>query len=64
MERGGGQFQRKLQAFIRRLRKWGGSIVPLLHYEEVPVDNNGLERGIGTVKVKRKIWGQLRTPRG
>jgi transposase len=56
-------FHRKLRAFIRRLRKWRGSIVPFLYDEEVPADNNGSERGIRNVKVKTKISGQFRTPR-
>jgi transposase len=55
---------KKVQAFVKRLRKNRSSIFTFLHYLKVPPDNNGSERAVRTVKVKTKVSGLFRTEKG
>ena len=44
--------------------KYQRNILPFLHYQNVPPDNNGSERSIRNVKVKQKISGQFKSDKG
>lgn len=55
---------KKINAFIKRLRKHKSSIFVFLEIEEVPFDNNASERAIRNIKVKTKISGCFRTLNG
>jgi len=50
-------FHPKTKAFIKRLLKNRNSIFTFLYYQEVPYDNNGSERAIRNVKIKKKYQG-------
>lgn len=52
---------KKLQAFIRRLRKHEKSVFVFLEYHEAPYENNASERAIRNIKVKTKISGGFRS---
>jgi transposase len=52
---------KKIKAFVKRLRKNRSSILTFLHYLEVPPDNNGSERAIRNAKVKMKISNQFKS---
>jgi transposase len=55
---------KKVQAFVKRLKKNRNSIFTFLHHPKVPPDNNGSERAVRNVKVKTKISGLFRTQQG
>jgi transposase len=55
---------KKIDAFIKRLRKHRSSILVFLEIEDVPFDNNASERAIRNIKVKTKISGCFRTLKG
>jgi transposase len=55
---------KKVQAFVKRLKKNRNSILTFLHHPKVPPDNNGSERAVRPVKVKTKVSGLFRTERG
>jgi transposase len=55
---------KKINAFIKRLRKHQSSILVFLEIEEVPFDNNASERAIRNIKVKLKVSGCFRTLHG
>ena len=55
---------KKLQALKNRLNKRSDSIWSFLENPSVPPDNNGSERAIRNVKVKQKVSGQFRSPKG
>lgn len=55
---------KKIQAFVKRLKKNKNSIFTFLHHPKVPPDNNGSERAVRNVKVKTKISGLFRTQEG
>jgi len=48
----------------KSLLKYHSYILPFLHYQNVPPDNNGSERSIRNVKVKQKISGQFKSNKG
>jgi transposase len=48
----------------KSLIKYQSNILPFLHYQNVPPDNNGSERSIRNVKVKQKISGQFKSDIG
>ncbi|HAL83219.1 MAG TPA: hypothetical protein DCO83_14130 [Mucilaginibacter sp.] len=52
---------KKVQAFVKRLKKNRDSVFTFLHHPKVPPDNNGSERAVRNVKVKTKISGLCRT---
>jgi transposase len=54
-------YHKKLQAFIRRLRKHEASVFVFLEYYEAPYENNASERAIRNIKVKTKISGGFRS---
>lgn len=54
----------KLKTFKDRLIKNRKSLTQCLYKISVPTDNNGSERAIRNVKVKQKISGHFRTPKG
>jgi len=55
---------KKVQAFVKRLKKNSNSVFTFLHHPKVPPDNNGSERAVRNVKVKTKISGLFRTEEG
>lgn len=55
---------KKVQAFVKRLKKNRNSVFTFLHHPKVPPDNNGSERAVRNVKVKTKISGLFRTEDG
>jgi transposase len=55
---------KKINAFIKRLRKHQSSILVFLEIDEVPFDNNASERAIRNIKVKTKVSGCFRTFNG
>lgn len=55
---------KKVQAFVKRLKKNRNSIFTFLHQPKVPPDNNGSERAVRPVKVKTKVSGLFRTKKG
>ncbi len=55
---------KKVQAFVKRLKKNESSILTFLHHPKVPPDNNGSERAVRTVKVRTKVSGLFRTEKG
>jgi transposase len=55
---------KKVQAFLKRLKKNRNSIFTFLHHPKVPPDNNGSERAVRNIKVKTKISGLFRTQVG
>lgn len=54
----------KIPAFWKRMRTHKDKIFTFLHYQMVPADNNGSERAIRCIKVKQKVSGQFKTPKG
>ena len=58
------EFNRKEQAFIKRLNKHRQSIFTFLKDPDIPPDNNASERAIRNVKVKGKVSGQFRNKEG
>ncbi len=52
---------KKIQAFIKRLRKNRNAIFTFLHHHKVPPDNNASERSIRTAKVKMKVSNQFKS---
>jgi transposase len=57
-------FHPKLRAFVNRLVKNRDSILTFLSHPEIPPDNNASEQAIRNVKVKTKVSGQFRNPKG
>jgi transposase len=55
---------KKVQAFVKRLKKNRNSVFTFLHHPKVPPDNNGSERAVRNVKVKTKISSLFRTEKG
>jgi len=55
---------KKVQAFVKRLKKNRNSVFTFLHHPKVPPDNNGSERAVRNVKVKTKVSGLFRTEKG
>lgn len=55
---------KKLNTFKKRLGKYEQYLFTFLYHKEVPPDNNGSERAIRNVKVKLKVSGQFKTPKG
>ena len=55
---------KKVFAFIKRLRKYRDYVFTFLEYPEVPPDNNGSERAIRNAKVKMKVSGQFKSLTG
>ncbi len=54
----------KIPAFWRRMNTHRDKVFTFLHYINVPADNNGSERAIRCIKVKQKVSGQFKTPKG
>ena len=48
----------------KKLRKISHHILCFLHYNNVPLDNNGSQRAIRTIKVKQKVSGGFRSVDG
>jgi len=55
---------KKVQAFVKRLKKNRNSVFTFLHHPKVPPDNNGSERAVRNVKVKTKISSLFKTEKG
>jgi len=55
---------KRVQAFMKRLKKYRHSILTFLYYDKVPPDNNASERAIRNLKVKNKISGCFRSENG
>lgn len=55
---------KKVQAFIKRLKKYRYSLLTFLYYNKVPPDNNSSERAVRNLKVKNKISGCFRSEKG
>lgn len=54
----------KIPAFWKRMNTHRDKVFTFLHYTDVPPDNNGSERAIRCIKVKQKVSGQFKTPKG
>ncbi len=54
----------ELVSFQKRLIKYRDYIFTFLYHPLVPYDNNGSERAIRNIKVKQKISGQFKSPKG
>jgi transposase len=54
----------KIEAFWKRMLKHEDKIFTFLYHDNVPSDNNGSERAIRNIKVKQKVSGQFKTPKG
>lgn len=54
----------KIPAFWKRMNKHKDKVFTFLHYSGVPGENNASERAIRNVKVKQKVSGQFKTPKG
>jgi len=54
----------KIPAFWKRMNKHKDKMFTFLHYPMVPAENNASERAIRNVKVKQKVSGQFKTPKG
>ena len=54
----------KIKAFWKRMNTHSDKLFTFLHFPEVPSDNNGSERAIRCIKVKQKVSGQFKTPKG
>ena len=54
----------KIEPFWKRLLKHDDKIFTFLYHDNVPSDNNGSERAIRNIKVKQKVSGQFKTPKG
>jgi len=55
---------KKVQAFVKRLKKNRNSVFTFPRHPKVPPDNNGSERAVRNVKVKTKVSGLFRTEKG
>lgn len=54
----------KIPAFWKRMNKHKDKVFTFLHYPMAPAENNASERAIRNVKVKQKVSGQFKTPKG
>jgi hypothetical protein len=54
----------KIPAFWKRMNKHKDKVFSFLHYPMVPAENNASQRAIRNVKVKQKVSGQFKTPKG
>lgn len=54
----------KLPAFWKRMNRHKDKMFTFLHYPMAPAENNASERAIRNVKVKQKVSGQFKTPKG
>jgi len=54
----------KIPAFWKRMNRHEDKVFTFLHYRMVPAENNAAERAIRNVKVKQKVSGQFKTPKG
>jgi transposase len=55
---------KKLLVFKNRMIKFREYLFTFLYHYNVPPDNNGSERAVGTFKVKQKISGLFRSEKG
>lgn len=54
----------KTPAFRKPMNKHKDKVFTFLHYPEVPAENNASEGAIRNIKVKQKVSGQFKTPKG
>ncbi len=54
----------KIPAFWKRMSRHKDKVFTFLHHRMVPAENNASERAIRNVKVKQKVSGQFKTPKG
>lgn len=59
-------FQEHMEAntFQKRMIKYKDYLFTFLYHQEVPPDNNALERAIRNIKVKQKVSGMFKSPKG
>lgn len=55
---------KELISFQKRLVKYREYLFTFLYFPEVPADNNASERAIRNIKVKQKVSGQFKSPKG
>ncbi len=55
---------KELLTFQKRINKYKDYIFTFLFYPKVPPDNNASERAIRNIKVKQKISGHFKSPKG
>jgi transposase len=58
------EVDKKLNALKKRLGNYDQYLFTFMYHKEVPPDNNGSERAIRNIKVKLKVSGQFKTPKG
>lgn len=54
----------EVAAFQRRILKYKEHLFTFLYHRDVPPDNNASERAIRNIKVKQKISGMFKAPKG
>lgn len=55
---------KKLNTFVRRMKRLKHFLFVFLYYRQVPPDNNASERAVRNIKVKQKISGQFKSEKG
>ncbi len=56
--------KKELITFQKRLKKYRDYLFTFLYRAKVPPDNNASERAKRNIKVKQKVSGQFRSPKG
>jgi len=56
--------EKEVLVFQNRIVRYKNYLFTFLYYHDVPPDNNASERAIRNIKVKQKVSGQFKTPKG